>query len=38
MQINKIGENVYQVDNNIATVNLTPGVQVYQEKLLEMEV
>lgn len=37
MQINKIGENVYQVDNNIATVNLTPGVQVYQEKLLEYE-
>ena len=37
MHINKIGENVYQVDNNIATVNLTPGVQVYQEKLLEYE-
>lgn len=37
MQVNKIGENVYQVDNNIATVNLTPGVQVYQEKLLEYE-
>jgi fibrillarin-like pre-rRNA processing protein len=37
MQINRIGENVYQVDNNIATVNLTPGIQVYQEKLLEFE-
>ena len=37
MQVNKIGENVFQVDNNIATVNLTPGVQVYQEKLLEYE-
>lgn len=37
MQINLIGENVYQVDNNIATVNYTPGVQVYQEKLLEYE-
>ncbi len=37
MQVNKIGENVYQVDNNIATVNLRPGVQVYQEKLLEYE-
>ena len=30
MHVNEIGENVYQVDNNIATVNLTPGVQVYQ--------
>ncbi|AWX33109.1 fibrillarin-like rRNA/tRNA 2'-O-methyltransferase [Methanosphaera sp. BMS] len=37
MQINKIGENVYQIDNQIATVNLTPGVQVYQEKLLDYE-
>ncbi|RAP45464.1 MAG: fibrillarin [Methanosphaera sp. rholeuAM6] len=37
MQINEIGENVYQVDNNIATVNYTPGIQVYQEKLLEYE-
>ncbi|MBQ6218745.1 MAG: fibrillarin-like rRNA/tRNA 2'-O-methyltransferase [Methanosphaera sp.] len=37
MHVNEIGENVYQVDNNIATVNLTPGVQVYQEKLLEYE-
>lgn len=37
MQVNKIGENVYQVDNNIATVNLRPGFQVYQEKLLEYE-
>ena len=37
MQINKIGENVYQLDNQIATVNLTPGIQVYQEKLLDHE-
>ena len=37
MQVNMIGENVYQVDNNIATVNYVPGVQVYQEKLLEYE-
>lgn len=37
MQVNKIGENVYQIDNQIATVNLTPGVQVYQEKLLDYE-
>ena len=37
MQINKIGENVYQLDNQIATVNLTPGIQVYQEKLLDYE-
>ncbi|MBQ6443820.1 MAG: fibrillarin-like rRNA/tRNA 2'-O-methyltransferase [Methanosphaera sp.] len=37
MHVNKIGENVYQIDNQIATVNLTPGVQVYQEKLLDYE-
>lgn len=37
MQINEIGENVYQIDNNIATVNYTPGIQVYQEKLIEYE-
>ena len=37
MQINKIGDNVYQIDNQIATVNLTPAQQVYQEKLLEFE-
>ncbi|RAP53343.1 MAG: fibrillarin, partial [Methanosphaera sp. rholeuAM130] len=37
MQVNRIGENVYQIDNQIATVNLTPGVQVYQEKLLDYE-
>lgn len=37
MIVNKIGENVYQVDNSIATVNLVKGVQVYQEKLLEYE-
>jgi fibrillarin-like pre-rRNA processing protein len=37
MQINKIGENVYQLDNQIATINLTPGIQVYQEKLLDYE-
>lgn len=37
MQVNRIGENVYQIDNQIATVNLTPGVQVYQEKLLDHE-
>ena len=37
MQINEIGENVYQIDNNIATVNYAPGVQVYQEKLIEYE-
>jgi fibrillarin-like pre-rRNA processing protein len=37
MHVNKIGENVYQIDNQIATVNLTPGIQVYQEKLLDYE-
>lgn len=37
MHVNKIGENVYQVDNNIATVNLVPNVQVYQEKLIDYE-
>lgn len=37
MQVNEIGENVYQIDNNIATLNLTPGIQVYQEKLIEYE-
>lgn len=37
MQVNRIGENVYQIDNQIATVNLTPGMQVYQEKLLDYE-
>lgn len=37
MQIIKIGENVYQLDNQIATVNLTPGRQVYQEKLIPYE-
>ncbi len=37
MLVKEIGENVFQVDNNIATVNLTPGIQVYQEKLLEHE-
>lgn len=37
MQVNKIAENVYQIDNQIATVNLTPGIQVYQEKLLDYE-
>jgi len=37
MLVNGIGENVYQVDNQVATVNLTPGIQVYQEKLLEFE-
>ena len=37
MIVNEIGVNVYQVDNNVATVNLVPGVQVYQEKLLEYE-
>ncbi|RAP52056.1 MAG: fibrillarin [Methanosphaera sp. rholeuAM270] len=37
MRVNMIGENLYQIENNIATVNLTPGVQVYQEKLIEYE-
>lgn len=37
MQIKQIGENVYQLDNQIATINLTPGHQVYQEKLLDYE-
>lgn len=37
MIINKIDENVYQVDNQIATLNMNPGLQVYQEKLLEHE-
>ena len=37
MQVIEIGENVYQIDNSIATVNLTPGIQVYQEKLVEYE-
>ncbi len=37
MQINKIGENVYQLDNQIATVNMNPGKQVYQEKLIQYE-
>ena len=37
MLINKIGENVYQLDNQIATLNLDLGKQVYQEKLLEHE-
>ncbi len=29
--------NLYQIDNQIATVNLTPNRQVYKEKLLEHE-
>ncbi|PAV08244.1 fibrillarin-like rRNA/tRNA 2'-O-methyltransferase [Methanosphaera cuniculi] len=37
MQIQQIGENVYQIDNQIATVNLTPTKQVYQETLLQHE-
>lgn len=37
MQVNEIGNNVYQIDNQIATVNLTPTRQVYQEKLLQYE-
>ena len=37
MQIKNIGENVYQIDNQIATVNLTPTKQVYQEKLIPYE-
>lgn len=37
MQIHKISENLYQIDNQIATVNLTPGKQVYQEKLIAYE-
>ncbi|OED29961.1 fibrillarin-like rRNA/tRNA 2'-O-methyltransferase [Methanosphaera sp. WGK6] len=37
MQVNKIGENVYQIDNQIATINLIPGKQVYQEKLIVHE-
>lgn len=37
MLVKEIGENVFQVDNNIATVNFVPGVQVYQEKLIEYE-
>ena len=37
MQINEIGENVYQIDNQIATVNLNPGKSIYQEKLITYE-
>lgn len=37
MQVQNIGENVYQLDNQIATVNLTPTKQVYQEKLIPYE-
>lgn len=37
LQINKIGDNVYQVENNIATISFVPGKQVYQEKLIEFE-
>lgn len=37
MLINEISENVYQIDNQIATVNLDVGKQVYQEKLLQHE-
>ncbi|MCD7781417.1 MAG: fibrillarin-like rRNA/tRNA 2'-O-methyltransferase [Methanosphaera sp.] len=35
MQIRQMDENVYQIDNQIATVNLVRGKQVYHEKLLE---
>ncbi len=37
MQIRKMKDNLYQIDNQIATVNLTPKKQVYKEKLLEHE-
>lgn len=37
MQIQQIGENIYQIDNQIATINLTPQKQVYQETLLQHE-